>query len=261
MKLPTKPGKVLLDFLGYTLFVFGPPKIGKSSLFKHNKYFYLGFEKGLKALGVFKRYMKDWETFLGYLELLEEDCSRYNGVVVDTAEKMYDSCLKYTCEKYGMEHPSDEEYGKGWERVKTEFTRAIVRLENLPLNKAYVSHSHVSTISSTKKKDRTRISPKLSGTARHALLSQVDMIIYIGYSQADGVTRRIYMQGSELIEAGGRLNEVFRFPRSIKYRQNKGGENFGLRDIQASMKQRTPIDSALFGKITSSEIKEGDEEE
>ncbi len=245
-KLPRKPSKAIVDFLAYTLFVYGPPKIGKSSLFKHAGYFYMAFEKGLKALPVYKRYIKSWDDFLEYLELLENACENkeclYNGVVVDTAEKMFDQCLAYVCEKYGMEHPADEEYGKGWERLKREFTRAIVRLEDLPVPVAYISHSQTSTISKRNTKDATRISPKLSGTARHALLSQVDMIIYVGYSQSDGETRRIYMLGSELIEAGGRLREVFRFPKSIKYRQSKGGENFGLRDIQKSMKLLTADD-------------------
>jgi len=239
-KLPRKLSQPITDFLAYTLFVYGPPKIGKSSLFKHAKYFYLGFEKGLKALGVFKRYPKNWEHFLEYLDLLEEACDDntciYRGVVVDTAEKCFDMCLAYVCEKYGMEHPADEEYGKGWERLKREFTRAIVRLENLPIPVAYVSHSQTSTIKRSKGTDRTRISPKLSGTARHALLSQVDMIIYIGYSPVDGSRRLIYMQGTELIEAGGRLREVFKIPKAIRYRQTRGGHNFGLQDIESSMK-------------------------
>lgn len=241
LSLPTKKSKPLVDWMDYTLFVYGPPKIGKSSLFKHSDYLYLAFEKGLKALGVYKRYIKNWEQFLGYVELLEKQAERktlkYKGIVIDTAEKMFLRCLRHVCEERNIEHPQDEPYGKGWEALRNELESAVDRLENLPIGKAFISHSHVSSIV-TRRKETSRISPKLTGTARSVILSQVDGIIYVGYSQSDNETRRLYLRGTELIEAGGRYEEVFDLPKSIKYRQSKGGHSFGLEDLQKVMVPR-----------------------
>src|SRR5882762_6146099 len=240
MTLPKKKSKPLLDWLAYTLFFYGPPKIGKSSLFKHADYFYLAFEKGLKALGVFKRYPKNWEEALGYLEELEEYLegggSRYKGIVIDTAEKMATRCMKHVCEEMNIEHPQDAPYGKGWEAYRRALEDFVTRLENLSIPTAYISHSQVSTIT-TKNREKSRISPKLSGIQRNVILSQVDGIIYVGYG-SDGESRILRLVGSELIEAGGRYLEVFEVPRSIKYRQSKGGHNFGLEDLAAVMKPK-----------------------
>ena len=241
LKLPTKKSKPSFRWLDYTLFVYGPPKIGKSSMFKDADYFYFAFEKGLKALATYRRYIKSWELFLGYLSLLEKQCESgkciYKGVAIDTAEKFFLQCLAYVCKERGIDHPADEPYGKGWEALRNELENAVTRIENLPLGKVYISHSRVSSIFE-KRKEKSRISPKLTGTARSVILSQVDGIIYVGYSQADGVTRRLYLQGTDLIEAGGRYAEVFDMPRSIKYRQSEGGQNYGLKDLEKAMVPR-----------------------
>lgn len=261
LRLPTKVSVPVMDFMAYTLFLYGPPKIGKSSLFKHAEYFYFAFEKGLKALPVYKRYCGSWETFLTYIGLLEtmieEGRCPYKGIVVDTAEKMSNRCMDYTTKIGGVEHPADEEYGKGWERYKRELEKAVARLDALPIGKAYISHSQESKIIVGKKKERSRISPKLTGIGRAVILSQVDGIIYIGYSQADGESRILHLQGTELIEAGGRYSEVFKVPKSIPYRQSRDGHNYGLEDLKSKM---IPIIKSVSTK-RSIATRSSDEEE
>lgn len=240
MSLPTKKSSPILDWLAYTLFIYGPPKIGKSSLLKHTNHLYLAFEKGLKALGVYRRYIKHWEQALEYLQELEDGgYKHYSGIVIDTAEKMASRCMKHVCEEMNIEHPQDAPYGKGWEAYRRALEEFVTRLEDLPIPKVYISHSQVSTIT-TKSREKSRISPKLSGIPRSVILSQVDGIIYVGYGN-DGETRILRLVGNELIEAGGRYQEVFDVPRLIKYRQSKGGHNFGLEDLAAVMKPREVI--------------------
>src|SRR5260221_37327 len=241
MSLPTKKSEPILDWLAYTLFIYGPPKIGKSSLFKHTNHFYLAFEKGLKALSVYRKYIKTWEQAEENLQELEEGgYKRYSGIVIDTAEKMAARCMKAVCEELNIDHPQDAPYGKGWEAYRRSLEDFVSRLENLPIPTAYISHSQVSSIV-TRNKEKSRISPKLSGIPRSVILSQVDEIVYVGYG-SDGERRILRLVGNELIEAGGRYLEVVEVPKSIKYRQSKGGHNFGLEDLAALMKPKGGTD-------------------
>lgn len=249
MTLPKKKSKPLLNWLGYTLFFYGPPKIGKSSLFKHTNHLYLAFERGLKALSVYRKHIENWEDAEEILTELEEGGhERYSGIVVDTVEKMATRCMKAVCEELNIDHPQDAPYGKGWEAYRRGLEDFVARLEALPIPTAYISHSQVSSIV-TRNREKSRISPKLSGIPRSVILSQVDGIIYVGYGN-DGETRVLRLIGNELIEAGGRYLEAFPdVPKRIKYRQSKGGHNFGLEDLAAVMKPKEAGDGRT-GKDT-----------
>src|SRR5437773_3387979 len=147
MPLPTKKSQPITDWLAYTLFFYGPPKIGKSSLFKHTNHLYMAYERGLKALSVFRRYVKNWDHAEEILQELEDGgYKQYTGIITDTAEKMAAMCMKAVCEEMGIDHPQDAAYGKGWDAYRRALENFVTRLENLPIPKAYISHSQVSSI-------------------------------------------------------------------------------------------------------------------
>jgi L-rhamnose mutarotase len=224
MNLPTKLGKVILDLFQYSGLFYGPPKIGKSSLFKNMDALYGDLERGLKALAVYKRTCRYWEEYKELVGLLQEGGHKnYRMFVTDTVDRMYNLCFKYCCEKWHMEHPSDEEYGKGWDKIRTEFMSVVSDVCRLPMGVAFISHSQVSTITSIKS-SKDRISPRLTGTARSVMTPVTDNLVYIGYDPEDEDERIIQLRGTDLVEAGGRWEEEFKVPRKVRY---KRGMNWG----------------------------------
>ena len=215
--LPKKLSEPNDNPLAYSTLGYGPPKIGKTSLFKGMKYFFMDGEKGTKAMRTYRRFVSDWDDVREYRDLLHSGGYRlYRGLVVDPVEKFYIFCMRYTCKKGKVEHPTDEEYGKGWERLRREFLSVMGDLAALPFGVAFLSHSQVSQIK-TKNSDDSRISPKLSGMARHTIVPLVDTIAYIGNDPRDEDKRLIWLRGTSLIEAGTRMEESFKVPRKVIY--------------------------------------------
>jgi hypothetical protein len=234
VKLPTKLSEPVNDPLAYSTLAYGPPKIGKSSLFKRMDYFFIDADQGLRAMRLYKRRVSSWDQVRELRDLLlEGGHEQYKGVVADTIERLYGLCLKYTCARGKVEHPADEEYGKGWERLRTEFSSVMSDLARLPIGVAFLSHSQVSEIFKGRDKVRSRISPKLTGTLRQVMVPLVDTTAYVGYDPQDEEKRVVYLRGTELIEAGTRMEENFRVPKRVTY---KRGMNWA--DVLSTLTQR-----------------------
>lgn len=231
MKLPTKLSEPMLDPLGYSSLGYGPPKIGKTSLFAKMDYLYADFERGTKAIRVLRRRIRYWDEYLEVVGLLMEGgYKNYKGFVNDTVDRMYNLCFKYVCTKAKIDHPSDEEYGKGWDRVRTEFLSVVSDVCRLPIPIVFLSHSQVSNIT-TRSTQRSRISPRLTGVARTVMLPVVDTVFYVGYGTDDEDKRYIHFRGTELIEAGTRMEEEFKVPKRVRYRK---GDNWAtiMKDVK-----------------------------
>ena len=130
---PSQPEEKLHSSL---VFIYGPPKIGKSEFFSHfDDPYYIATEPGLGWLKVRKTYIKNWEEFMLLMEVLK---SRYNAgnfvasyFVVDTVDNLFNFCLEYVCTKRNIDHPAAEGYGKGWEALGREWHKGIMKLATL----------------------------------------------------------------------------------------------------------------------------------
>jgi len=119
--LPTErsvPSSRLQDFI--TL-LFGEKKIGKTDLTaQFPNTLHLMFEPGGKSQTIYQRPVNTWKEFQGYVKLLEKD-KRFDNVTVDTADLQYAACMDFVMQRMGIEHPSEEAFGKGWAAVREEY--------------------------------------------------------------------------------------------------------------------------------------------
>lgn len=206
--LPTEVSKPSNEIGVYSLLVYGRKKIGKTSLVSNfPKTFCMMFEPGAKSLRIYQKPVGSWEEFLAYIDLLENTKHDFKTVCIDTGKIAYDYCLDYVCRINNFEHPTDEAYGKGWEKVRKELQTAFIRLMNLGIGVIVICHEKIADIMRKSSETYNRIIPDLAGQAGSFFAGVIDTIAYYHYVDEQRV---LTIQGDEEIEAGTRCEENFR---------------------------------------------------
>ena len=206
--LPTE-SKGIGAATSHTLFIYGPEGIGKSTFGSHAPSpLFIATEAGLNFLDVMTEPCPDWDKFVGIVDALEASKSqRYKTVVIDTADNAIDQCQSYACDKLGIEHPADEEWGKGYSAVRMEFNKQITRLALLDMRFILISHQKSVEIKGRVMKT-TKIVPTLSNSGRRVILPMCDFIGHCTFKEGrDGEAtseRIINFEPSEYHEAKDR---------------------------------------------------------
>ncbi len=208
VKLPSKKNKPSENLSDYSILLYGAKKIGKTSLAaKFPDAFFLSFEPGTKALEVFASPVNSWDEFEGYLKLLEDGDHKYNTVVVDTADIMYEYAFRKICEKEMIDDPNDmNDFGKTWKRIKKLFADGIIRLLNLNVGVILISHDTEKDFELRDGSTINRVQPTMSRQAMEVVEAIVDIICNYAYS---GEQRVLRIDGSQSTVAGCRLENNF----------------------------------------------------
>ena len=211
MPLPTAKTQIVSDFELLVWLVYGPPKIGKSSfLADFDDPLFLTTERGHRHLSIYERKIENWSDFkVAVTELKGPNGKRFKTVGIDTLPLLYGMCLDYVCEKKGMEHPSDEDFGRGYDFVNQEFQREMVRLSLLGKGIVFIAH-HKQVEVKARGLKYTKTAPKLPGGCWGVVGPMVDIIAYAGFDINDMAKRVLITQPREDLEAG------FRSPRALK---------------------------------------------
>jgi hypothetical protein len=213
LQLPTKKSVPSTNLSDYIIFLYGQRKIGKTSLVSNfPNALHLFFEPGGKGLSTYPMELTYWEEFLHVVDNLlpSADGDRYDNVVVDTVDLCYDMCVNWYCAKEYISHPGDNnDYGKTWDLLKTEFTEAIHKLTHLGKGVIFVSHAKETEIKTRNQGTWTKITPTLKDRAAGYIMGAADINAYYGYF---GDERFLIMDGAEGVDCGTRLKHAFRTP-------------------------------------------------
>lgn len=211
VSLPTTKSKAKQNLGDYNLLIYGREKIGKTSLAaQFPNAVFLMFEPGGKALDIYQVEVLSWQELKVLLTELKTD-TKFDTIVIDTVDIMYRMCLEWV-QKYELagKHPADEGYGKGWDRLKSEFQKRVATICKLGKGVIFISHEKESE---EEKHDGTKIDtiqPSMSGTARGIVEPMVDLVGY--YFHGDEDDRCLQIEGSREIVAGCRMKEAGFFP-------------------------------------------------
>lgn len=208
LSLPTELSTPKQNLHEYTMLIYGERKIGKTSLtaqFEDPLHFM--FEPGGNALRIRQVRVNNWVEFLEYLTLLERNPGYCKTVVIDTGSVAYDKCLEYVCEREGMIHPSDGEYGKGWKLVSDEFKRAHEKIFAMGLSFIVTAHSEIKGVMKKDGSKYHKLTVDLGGSCFKYYCGVVDVIAYYQYDGDD--TRLLTIRGDAHVEAGVRMKENF----------------------------------------------------
>ena len=124
--LGIQPHKVSKDLSGYITFIYGPAKVGKTTLATQMpSALLLAFERGYNAIpGVMAQDVNTWgEMKQIYRELKKPEVQEvYKTIVVDTVDIAADLCQKYICNQLGIDNMGDGGWGtNSWSKYKKEF--------------------------------------------------------------------------------------------------------------------------------------------
>lgn len=208
LELPTQMTPPSLNPDTAKVLLYGPPKIGKTTLAatvdpEHT--LLLATEAGYGALEAFVQPITSWNQFRQVGPALLENEHQFKTLVIDTVDELYKFCTEQVMLDLGVKHPADLEYGRGWGAVSDEFRLRVGALCALGLGVWFISHSKEEEVKA-RVGSITVTSPTLTGGGRKFLLGFVDFIL-LARSEVheDGERRVLRTAATENFEAGGRV--------------------------------------------------------
>lgn len=147
--LNIEPNKVSTDATSYSLFIYGPPKSGKTT-FIHNLYgkrvLFLATEDRHKALpGAMVQRITSWNDYLQALGQARNPKVKemFDVIAIDTVENLYAMLEKFVAAKYSENTVGerDDLWGKDWSDLKNNWRDGLRMIENLGYTPCFVAHA------------------------------------------------------------------------------------------------------------------------
>lgn len=239
VSLPTQAGIEQQDMRKLYWIVYGPPGVGKSTFLASAKdVLFLTTDSGHKFIKSMNKPIKDWPMFKKYVKMIVQDQPDYTAICLDNVDGIAKMCRKYVCEKRGIEHQSDEKWGKAFDLTASEFETELMKLTFLQkYGLFFISHSSTKDVKTTFG-EKTFTEPTIPKQFYKIIAPIADVIAYYGLDgkldDEGHQLRRMYFQPSENLEAKDRttcLPESLKIPKSAngfdlvgKYLSEQGEE-------------------------------------
>jgi hypothetical protein len=209
LTLPTEKRPPSFDLAHAKVLLYGPPKIGKTTLVAKldpDATLFLATEQGTGGVEAYVLPIPDWDAFLGALTALKNATDgRFTTFAVDTVDLLALMCRDHVMRQMGVDHPSDLDYGKGWDAVSTEFRLRIAALSALG-GVWFISHAEEREVKPRGRPAHTLWQPKMVKSAREFLQGFVDFIFFADFDHDEnGAERRVLRtRASDHYNAGSR---------------------------------------------------------
>lgn len=144
--LPSKKHEPIKSVDSRTVFMYGPPKTGKTRFaiaFGDSVLILECDPGGADFLPCWKVPIPSWKTLLETCKEISEDKEkRFKTIVIDTVDRAWQMCREHVCAQYKVKHESeDSSFGRVWDAVKAEFLRVIGKIKAEGLGLWFISHS------------------------------------------------------------------------------------------------------------------------
>ena len=195
--LGIQPHKVSRDLSGYITFIYGPAKVGKTTLATQMpNALLLAFERGYNAIpGVMAQDVNTWgEMKQIYRELKKPEVQEvYKTIVVDTVDIAADLCQKYICNQLGIDNMGDGGWGtNSWSKYKKEFEEIFRGLTMMGYAVVFISHSKTGTDKDQTGKEYGFTKPTTQSSALQIIENMADIYCFARmYLGADGEEKRV----------------------------------------------------------------------
>ena len=209
--LQIEPHKVSRDLSGYITYVYGIPKVGKTTFgSQFPGALILAFGRGYNALpGVIAQDITTWGEFKQVLRELKkpEVQAVYKSIIIDTVDIAASLCEKYICSQLGIENIGDGGWStNGWSKYKKEFEDSFRTIAQLGYAVCFISHSADKTF---KKKDGTEYNqmvPTAQKSANEIIKGMAD--IYACADIINGERRLILRSLDGSVDTGCRFKYI-----------------------------------------------------
>ena len=214
--LDIKPHQVSRDLRGYSVFLYGAPKTGKTTIAcQFPGALLLAFEKGYSTIGgVLAQPINSWSEFKKLFVEFKDPAvkERYQTIVIDTADIAYSYFEKYICTresdaKHSYQNVADIPYGKGYSMAMDEFDECIRKILQLGYGLVIISHDQDKTMKNENGEEYNQIIPTLDKRARLVCERTCDIIGYCREveDQEGHKTVRMFMRETSRYVAGSRF--------------------------------------------------------
>jgi len=206
-----QPHQVSRDMRGYSVFLYGGWKTGKTTTaVKFPKHFLLAFEKGYSAIpGAMAQPINSWSEFRQVLRQLKDEKAKekFETIIVDTADIAYDYCSKYICANNNVDTIADIGYGKGYGLVEKEFDECLRQIVQMGYGLVVISHETDKTFKNENGSEYNKIVPTLDKRANNVLARMCDIIGYTRSVTDEAGHEKVlmFMRGTSRYEAGSRF--------------------------------------------------------
>jgi len=172
----------------------------------------LAAEKGYSALpGIFVQPINRWSDFLMVLRELKETevQEKFETIVLDTADILYDYCEQYVCGIEGVNTIGEVPYGQGYSKVAKEFDTRLRQIVQMNYGIVMISHEIDRTFTDEAGLEYNKIIPTLPNKAKLIVSRMTDIIGYIrGVDTAEGHQVYMFLRGTPRFEAGSRFKYI-----------------------------------------------------
>lgn len=143
------PNKVSTDFASYSTFIYGSPKVGKSTFVNElygDRVLQIFTEKRFGNLeGAYVQYVSTWNEFKTVMKQLKDPelKAKFDAVSIDTVENLYNMLEKFIAAKFNESQVGEGSvaYGKDWNALKAEWADGIALIERYGYVPVFVSHA------------------------------------------------------------------------------------------------------------------------
>jgi len=215
--LGIQPHKVSRDLSGYITFIYGAPKVGKTTLATQMPgALLLAFERGYNAIAdIMVQDVNSWgEMKQIYRELKKPEVKEvYKTIVVDTVDIAADLCQKYICGQLGIDNMGDGGWGtNSWSKYKKEFEDVFRGLTMLGYAVVFISHVTTGTDKDQTGKEIGYTRPTTQKSALQIIENMSDIYAYARlYLDANGEEKRTLLLRSPAgsgISCGSRFEYI-----------------------------------------------------
>ena len=195
--LDIKPHKVSRDLSGYITFIYGPAKIGKTTLATQMPgALLLAFEKGYNTIpGVIAQDVTTWgEMKQIFRELKKPEVQEvYKTIIIDTVDVACDLCQKYICSQLGIDQMGEGGWGvNSWPRYKKEFEDVFRGLTMMGYAVVFISHSKSGVDKDQNGREFGYIKPTTQSSALQIIENMADIYAYArSYVDSSGEEKRV----------------------------------------------------------------------
>jgi len=214
----------------YTL--IAEPKWGKSTWFStFPDSVLVAFEQGQAFIEAKKVVIDAWAAknsqvteddeglrHMTFVDFVDAICASdmFKFVIIDTADMAARMCVDYNCTRLGITHPSDMEYGKGYDQaLNAPFRQLIGRIAKSGRGIGFITHTEIKDSRFTSG-TKARKECSLPGGVVKFIIPQSDMVLHGKFGSLNKQTgkrdRILVTEGSDDMLAGSRAQGKYRMP-------------------------------------------------
>ena len=246
--LGLEPSTISRDLSGYITYVYGAPKVGKTTLARDMGALIIACEDGTRALtNAYVQKAKNWSDIRALMRFCKDDRmkERYKAIAFDTIDVCASFAEKYVCAQLDIQTLGEGGWAKnGWSVFKKELEEVFRTITMEGYAVLFISHDKTEEVTRPDGSKFNKIVPTAQSSLNNIIKNMADIIAY-GYF--DPVSQERYMM---LRSFDGMVDVGCRF----QYIEPK--IPFGYKPLVEALNAAIDKEEEMGGKVVASKIQE-----